>query len=249
MFYPDKRFLGSLEKKYCEAKAEVYLKTVFFVARFFCMRLVYHKRAWLHTGGVTNKNSWETIADFDHLPGKVDCVISLKTHTFSVSAERPVRNARRQQVSSCLWVVCVSFGCLTRCNLSQLKRSRTFLITYPFSVAVIKKYGSRLNILISPASKLSAMFRSPKRAPWSWQASLGYFEPHVTQRVCLTLMFIPMSKEKQDHSGQFHHHRPGMPICLPSPSRLRITLTCVIASYFRIVDNRSHLQRVTQRVT
>lgn len=25
------------------------------------------------------------------------------------------------------------------------------------------------------------------------QASLGYFGPHVTQRVCLTLMFVPMS--------------------------------------------------------
>lgn len=155
-----------------------------------------------------------------------------------------MRNARRQQVSSCLWVVCVRFGCLTGCNLSQLKQSGTFLTMYPFSVA-IKKYGSRLNVLISPASKLSAMFRFPRRALWSWQASLGYFEPHVTRCVCLTLMFIPMSKEKQDHSGQFHHHRPGMLICLLSPSRLRITLTCVIASYFGIVDNRSRLQWAT----
>lgn len=66
-------------------------------------------------------------------------------------------------------------------------------------------------------------------------ASLGYFGAHVTRHVWLTLTFIPMSKEKQDHSAQFHHRRPSMPLAPQCP--LRVTLSYII--YYTVIGSET----------
>lgn len=44
-----------------------------------------------------------------------------------------------------------------------------------------------------------------------------------------------MSKEKQDHSAQFHHRRPSMPLAPQCP--LRVTLSFII--YYTVIGSET----------
>ena len=88
------------------------------------------------------------------------------------------------------------------------------------------------------------------KARWSAWVSRSYFEPHVTwhgrslARCPVTLVFVPMSKEKQDHYRQISSPWLGgflSPVCPPEN-------TCLFIYYFALnfkkTDNKQHLKWV-----